>query len=54
MILQDIYNAGGTEVLIKLWNALKTNEKDLDDEEFVKLLDEKVHPVVGGVYRKWH
>ncbi len=50
---KDIYNAGGKEVFIKLWNALKTNEQKLDDGELLKFLDEKVHPEVGNVLRKW-
>lgn len=49
----DIYNAGGKEVLVKLWNALKTNKQKLTDDEFLKLLDEQVHPAVGNVLRKW-
>jgi hypothetical protein len=50
---KDIYNAGGKEVLIKLWNALKTNERRLSDSELLKLLDEKVHREVGNVLREW-
>lgn len=50
---KDIYNAGGKEVFIKLWNALKSNKQKLTDDELLKLLDEQVHPEVGNVLRKW-
>lgn len=50
---KDIYNAGGKEVLVKLWNTLKTHQENLSDEEFVSLLHKEAHPAVADVYRKW-
>jgi hypothetical protein len=50
---KDIYNAGGKEVMKKLWNALKTHQEKLTDEEFADMLKKEVHPSVANVYLKW-
>ena len=50
---KHIYEAGGAEVLPKLWDALKTTDADLTDEQFVALLQAKVHLSVADVLLKW-
>jgi ribosomal protein S19E (S16A) len=50
---RDIYNAGGKEVMKKLWNALKEHQDQLTDPEFVNMLKTEVHPSVADVYLKW-
>jgi len=49
---KDIYNSGGKDVLIRLWDALKTHQEEMTDETFVSLLKE-VHPSVAEVYLGW-
>jgi hypothetical protein len=49
----DIYNAGGKDVLVKLWNVLKQNKEKLNDEQFAALLANKVHPSVARVMMEW-
>ena len=49
---KDIYNAGGKDVLIRLWDALKMHQEEMTDETFVSLLKE-VHPSVAEVYLGW-
>ncbi len=51
---KDIYNAGGKEVLIKLWSALKKHQEAMTDEAFVAMLKNEVHPAVANVYLKWN
>lgn len=51
---KDIYNAGGQEVMIKLWKALRTHQEKMTDEEFVTMLKKEVHPAVANVYLKWN
>lgn len=48
-----IYDAGGKEVVLKLWNALKNNKEKLTDEQFAELLKTKVHQTVADVMLKW-
>lgn len=50
---KNIYNAGGTEVLKKLWAALKKHPEKMSDEAFAKMLMKEVHPAVANVYLKW-
>ena len=50
---KNIYNAGGKDVLIKLWNALKSNSEKLTDQQLADLLKSKVHPSVAEVMLKW-
>lgn len=51
---KDIYNAGGKEVLKKLWKALKTHQENMTDAEFSNMLNKEVHPSVADVYLKWN
>lgn len=50
---KDIYNAGGSKVLKKLWQALKKHQEAMTDEEFAAMLANEVHPSVAGVYLDW-
>lgn len=51
---KDIYNAGGKEVLKKLWWALKNHKEEMMDKELVDMLKKEVHPSVSDVYIKWN
>lgn len=51
---KEIYNEGGKSVLHKLWKALKTHRNDMNDEEFLQILKDEVHPAVADVYEKWN
>jgi hypothetical protein len=48
-----IYDAGGKEVLQKLWLGLKSKSVLNQDKEFIDFLNEKVHQSVGEVVSKW-
>ncbi|MGI8599752.1 MAG: hypothetical protein ACR2KB_10900 [Chitinophagaceae bacterium] len=50
---KDIYNAGGSEMLVKLWRALKENKVNLMDNEFAAYLQKEVNPVVANVMLDW-
>lgn len=50
---KDIYNAGGTDVFIKLWSSLKTQRERLTDEEFADFLISNVHQSVADVMLNW-
>jgi hypothetical protein len=50
---KDIYNAGGSEMLVKLWRALKENKVNLKDNEFAAYLQKEVAPVVANVMLNW-
>jgi len=50
---KDIYNAGGKNVLKKLWRALKKHQENMTDEEFANMLKKEVHSSVANVYLKW-
>lgn len=50
---KDIYDAGGKDVLQKLWQALKKHQSEMTDDEFVKMLKEEVHPSVAEVFTNW-
>lgn len=51
---KDIYNAGGKKVMKQLWNALKTHQEKMTDEEFTNMLKKEVHPSVANVYLEWN
>lgn len=51
---KDIYNAGGKNVLNKLWDALKKHQEEMTDEEFINMLNKEVHSSVANVYLKWN
>ncbi|MBC7947430.1 MAG: hypothetical protein H7Y42_06095 [Chitinophagaceae bacterium] len=46
------YDAGGKDVLVKLWRSLKSKD-NRNDKEFGDQLVREVHPVVGEVVLKW-
>jgi len=50
---KDIYNAGGKQVMVRLWKALKKHQEELTDEEFIAMLKKEVHPSVANVYLNW-
>ena len=50
---KDIYNAGGKDVMVKLWNALKQYQETMTDENFVEMLRNEVHTSVAEVYLNW-
>ena len=49
----NIYDAGGAEVFVKLWDAFSLLKANLDDKYFVELLSSKVHQSVADVVLKW-
>lgn len=51
---KDIYNAGGKNVLQKLWKALKEHQEEMTDEEFAAMLEKEVHQSVADVYLNWN
>ncbi len=50
---KDIYNAGGKQVLLQLWNTLKKHPEKMTDAAFVAMLKTEVHPSVANVYLRW-
>lgn len=50
---KDIYNAGGKDVMKKLWHALKVHQETMSDEAFVAMLRSEVHPAVADVFSNW-
>jgi hypothetical protein len=51
---KEIYNAGGKEVLIKLWASLKMHQEKMTDKAFADMLQEEVHPAVAEVFLNWN
>jgi hypothetical protein len=51
---RDVYNAAGSEVMKKLWKALKKHQEEMTDIEFIDMLDKEVNPSVANVYLKWN
>ena len=51
---RDIYNAGGSEVMKKLWKALKKHQEEMTDIEFTDMLNKEVNPSVANVYLQWN
>jgi len=49
----NIYDDGGADIFIKLWNAFAAQKKNLNDSEFANFLSEKVHQSVADVMLKW-
>jgi hypothetical protein len=49
----NIYDAGGTNTFVKLWNAFSSQKEKLDDVAFAKLLSSKVHQSVADVMLRW-
>jgi hypothetical protein len=50
---KDIYNAGGKDVLKKLWKALKKHQEIMSDQELILMLKKEVHPSVANVFLEW-
>lgn len=50
---KNIYNVGGKDVVVKLWNALQSTSEKLTDQQLIDLLSSKVHPSVAEVMLKW-
>ena len=48
-----IYDAGGVETFVKLWDAFSKQKEKLNDSEFASFLSEKVHQSVADVMLKW-
>jgi uncharacterized protein len=48
-----VYRAAGSEVLDRLWDALRETPNRLDDEAFLALLDTRVHLSLGHLVRSW-
>lgn len=51
---KDIYNAGGKDILSRLWKALKLHQEEMPDEAFINMLKTEVDPVVANVFIKWN
>ncbi len=49
----NIYDTGGVEAFLNLWNALSEQKEKLNDEEFAAFLSEKAHQSVADVMLKW-
>ncbi|HSW53844.1 MAG TPA: hypothetical protein VLH59_02035 [Ignavibacteriaceae bacterium] len=49
----NIYDAGGVEAFVKLWDAFSAQKEKLNDEELAAFLAEKVHQSVADVMLKW-
>jgi hypothetical protein len=49
----NIYDAGGVEAFVKLWNAFSEQQETLNDEEFAAFLAKNVHQSVADVMLKW-
>lgn len=50
---KDIYNAGGKDAMVKLWNALKNHQETMTDEAFLTMLKTETHPAVAEVVTNW-
>lgn len=50
---KDIYEAGGQEVLQKLWKTLKETNEVLTDAELAALLAKNVHQSVADLLLNW-
>lgn len=53
MAAKNIYDSGGSNVMVKLWNALKEKKSVADDKIFADFLLSKVHSAVAAVMQKW-
>jgi len=49
----EIYEAGGVAVMVKLWKFLTKHQTRLSDEELIKSLEEEVHPYFGQLIANW-
>ena len=49
----NIYDAGGIDSFIKLWNSFSEQKDTLNDSEFAAFLSNKVHQSVADVMLRW-
>lgn len=49
----NIYDAGGADTFVKLWNAFSSQKEKLDDPEFAEFLSNKIHQRLADVMLKW-
>jgi hypothetical protein len=49
----NIYDAGGADTFVKLWNAFSEQREKLNDVELAAFLAENVHQIVADVMLKW-
>jgi len=49
----SIYDAGGVDTFVKLWNAFSEQKEKLNDEELANFLSENVHQSVADIVLKW-
>jgi hypothetical protein len=50
---RDIYNSGGKESFIRLWNGLKENQTRMTDDELTAFLKDNVHKEIAKVQTDW-
>lgn len=51
---KDIYEAGGPNILKRLWNTLKEPKDQLTDAELAAILAKNVHQNVANILLKWN
>lgn len=49
----DIYDAGGKELILKLWNAFKQQKEKLTDEQLILFLETSAHKSIADMIRNW-
>lgn len=49
----DIYDAGGKELIVKLWNAFKQQKEKLTDEQLILFLETAAHKSIADMIRNW-
>jgi hypothetical protein len=49
----NIYDAGGADTFVKLWNAFSSQKEKLGDEKFAEFLSNEVNQSVADVMLKW-
>ena len=49
----NIYDAGGADTFVKLWNAFSSQKEKLGDSEFAVFLSNEVHQSIADVMLKW-
>lgn len=50
---KEIYDEGKITAFTNLWKTLGNNQENLEDQEFARLLSEKVHQSVANVQLNW-
>ncbi len=49
----DIYDAGGKELVLKLWNTFKQQKEKLTDEQLISFMETSVHKSIADMIRNW-